>query len=186
MARRKAKSRRKKSKPLPGWLWMMFGLAIGLAIAFAVFRQRPALVIDRPVPQAASIVEDERDEPMVSNRPDPEPRKAEYDFYDLLPEYEIVIPDDELDVRPEAQADPANQGVYEIQAGAFSRVEDADRRRAELALLGLESRIQRVSIDDATIHRVRIGPISDLDELKRRREQLRRAGIDYRAVRIGG
>lgn len=164
---------------------MLFGLAIGLAVAYAVFRQRTVPELDRPVPQAASIVEDERDE-VAASRPDPEPRKSEYDFYDLLPEYEIVIPDDELDVRPAAATSAESSVVYEIQAGAFGRLEDADRRRAELALLGLESRIQRVTIDDATIHRVRIGPIKDVSEFKRRREQLRRAGIDFRAVRVGG
>ena len=30
---------------------------------------------------------------------------------------------------------------------------------------GIESHIQRVSIDDRTYHRVRIGPIDDLEEL---------------------
>lgn len=187
--RRRAGSRKRKSEPLPGWLWMLFGLGIGLAIAFAVFQQNPTDPSERiPQPQAASIVEDERNETSAAvQRPDPPPRESEYDFYDLLPEYEIVIPDNELDVRPDASTrDSVKPGVYELQAGAFARLEDADRRRAELALLGLESRIQRVSIDDRTIHRVRIGPVSDIALLNRRREQLRAAGIEFTAVRIGG
>jgi cell division protein FtsN len=71
-----------------------------------------------------------------------------------------------------------------LQAGSFAALADADRRRAELALLGLESRIQRVSIDDKTFHRVRIGPVSDLDELNLIRNQLRQAKIDVLRIRL--
>ena len=56
-----------------------------------------------------------------------------------------------------------------------ARLADADRRQASLALLGIESRIQRVTVDDDVYHRVRIGPISNLDSLNRMRKQLRDA-----------
>ena len=76
-------------------------------------------------------------------------------------------------------------GLYVLQAGSFSRYEDADRRRAELALQGIESSIQRVTIDDRTYHRVRIGPIDDLDELNMLRSRLRAARIDVLRIRLG-
>jgi len=72
-----------------------------------------------------------------------------------------------------------------LQAGSFAEVADADRRRAELALLGIESRIQHVSIDDKSYHRVRIGPMNDLDELNLVRAQLRQAEIDVLRIRLG-
>jgi len=52
-------------------------------------------------------------------------------------------------------------------------------------LLGIESRIQRVSIDDKTYHRVRIGPTRDLDNLNALRDRLRQAQIDVLRIRLG-
>jgi cell division protein FtsN len=76
-------------------------------------------------------------------------------------------------------------GIYVLQAGSFSEYKDADRRRAELALHGIESVIQRVSIDDRTYHRVRIGPISDLNQLNMLRSRLHQANIDVIRIRLG-
>jgi cell division protein FtsN len=104
----------------------------------------------------------------------------------VLPNYEVVIPEHELDVtadtEPRAIVKP---GLYVLQAGSFSRYEDADRRRAELALQGIESNIQRVTIDDRSYHRVRIGPTDDLEELNMLRSRLRAARIDALRIRLG-
>ena len=51
-------------------------------------------------------------------------------------------------------------------------------------MLGIESRIQRVTIDDDVFHRVRIGPISDLGQLNRIRRQLRDAQVDTLLMKI--
>jgi cell division protein FtsN len=72
-----------------------------------------------------------------------------------------------------------------LQAGSFTLHADADRRKAELAMHGIESSIQRVMIDDKTYHRVRIGPTDDLDELNLLRSRLRTAQIDVLRIRLG-
>jgi cell division protein FtsN len=76
-------------------------------------------------------------------------------------------------------------GTYVLQAGSFTEYADADRRRAQLALQGIESTIQRVTIDNKTYHRVRIGPIDDLDRLNVLRTRLRQADIDVLRIRMG-
>ncbi|MFQ6005095.1 MAG: SPOR domain-containing protein, partial [Woeseia sp.] len=86
------------------------------------------------------------------------------------------------DSGPKAVVEP---GVYVLQAGSFTRYEDADKRRAQLAMQGIESRIQRVTIDDKTYHRVRIGPIDDLNKLNVIRNRLRQAQIDVLRIRLG-
>jgi cell division protein FtsN len=86
------------------------------------------------------------------------------------------------DSEPQAVVKP---GVYVLQAGSFTEYKDADRRRANLAMQGIESKIQRVTIDDKTYHRVRIGPIDDLDELNVLRSRLRQAQIDVLRIRLG-
>ena len=117
---------------------------------------------------------------------DPEPREKRFTFYDMLPNFEVIIPEQEPNVAaddaPQAVIEP---GIYVLQAGSFSEYADADRRRAQLALQGIESKIQRVTIDDRTYHRVRIGPIDDLDELNLLRSRLRAAQIDVLRIRLG-
>ena len=182
MARRR--KRKSRDDDYPGWIWMMFGLSIGLAVAFAIYiNDRTPGVPVRPVAEQPTNVDDNKESADTELE---EPPEARFDFYNLLPKFEVVIPEQERDVRvetsPQAVVEP---GVYVLQAGSFSAFEDADRRRATLALLGIESKIQRVTIDDKTYHRVRIGPIDDLDQLNVLRNRLREAEIDVLRIRLG-
>ena len=108
-----------------------------------------------------------------------------FEFYTLLPEKEIAIPDTSLDAPatapaadPPAASRPAPEAVpeggrYLLQVGSFRSLEDADRLKARLAFLGLESSIQTVSIDGTeTWHRVRVGPYSGRAELDAARARL--------------
>jgi cell division protein FtsN len=72
-----------------------------------------------------------------------------------------------------------------LQAGSYKNFADADRIRAQLALQGIESKVQKVSVDNDTWHRIRIGPISNLDELNRLRDRLRKADVDVLVIRVG-
>jgi cell division protein FtsN len=187
MARKR--KRRASNEAYPGWVWMLFGLAVGLSVALALYLRdtvppvtpaqtaQPAPAVE-PAPVAAAIDRNgENGEDTPAQR---------FEFYNMLPSFEVVIPEQEVDAtpdrRPQAVVEP---GIYVLQAGSFSRYEDADRRRAQLALQGIESTIQRVAIDDRTYHRVRIGPIKDLDQLNVLRSRLRQANIDVLRIRLG-
>ena len=74
--------------------------------------------------------------------------------------------------RPRAQIE--RPGVYVLQAGSYRNEADADRVRAQLALQGVDAKVQRVAVDTDVWHRVRIGPISNLDELNRYASSCRR------------
>jgi cell division protein FtsN len=114
-----------------------------------------------------------------------EPAKS-YDFYDMLPKFEMVIPEKDKDVRPDTKSVPeTRRGTYVLQAGSYKNFADADRVRAKLALQGVESKVQKVSVDNDTWHRIRIGPISKLDELNRLRQILRKADVDVLVIRVG-
>ena len=76
-------------------------------------------------------------------------------------------------------------GVYVLQAGTYRKEADANRVRAQLALQGIEAKVQRVAVDADVWHRVRIGPISNLDELNKLRRQLQAADVDALVIRIG-
>ena len=49
---------------------------------------------------------------------------------------------------------------FMVQAGAFNRHADAERRSAELLLLGFKARIEPGQVGNSQIHRVRIGPFA--------------------------
>jgi len=178
----------KKQQDYPGWLWMLFGLAIGLSVAFAIYVKDN----DAIPPQAAAVPSsiDKNGESGIPASATPEPEVVEkekrFTFYDLLPAAEFLVPEKapsaaEEDVPPEAIVEP---GIYVLQAGSFSTNTDAERRRAVLGLQGIESHIQRVTVNDRDYHRVYIGPTRDLDELNLLRSQLRAAKIDVLRIRL--
>ena len=149
------------------------GLAVGLAVALLVhlYHRGQERSGDRPPPPKRSQVAD----PAVVGDSGPE-----YDFYDLLPEFEVVIPG-EIPPKPApGKASAAQPGqAYYVQAGSFSRFEDADRRKAALALLGIVSTIRVAEVHGRTTHRILIGPVGDPAELSRLQVQLSSNGIEY-------
>ena len=75
--------------------------------------------------------------------------------------------------------------MYVLQAGSYRNESDANRVRAQLALQGVDAKVQRVAVDADVWHRVRIGPISNLDELNKVRRQLQAAEVDALVIRVG-
>ena len=177
----------RRKKEYAGWVWMVLGLTIGLSVAFSIYlsgisRSPPAIsaVLEAPVRQD---LPDDKEEQEVAAEEAPPNR---FDFYSMLPNFEVIVPEQESDVRNDSESQNVLEpGNYVLQAGSFRRFQDADRRRAELALLGIESRVQRVSIDDKSYHRIRIGPLQDLDKLNIIRSRLRQANIDVLRIRVG-
>lgn len=177
---------KRRKQHYPGWMWMLFGLSIGLSVAFAVYLKDRGPTVEPPTPQPASLQSalDDNAE-LVVDQPEESPKERRFSFYDILPNFELVIPEKTPDIAadyaPQAVIEP---GVYILQAGSFSTNVDADRRRAELALQGIESHIQRVKVNDKNFHRVLIGPTDDLDELNLWRSRLRAAKIDIFRIRL--
>jgi cell division protein FtsN len=169
---------------------MLFGLAIGLSVALAIYvngqeaQREPAPVAQQP----ASLDEPVRDEKSAAEEAPAAASEAppsRFDFYDMLPSFEVIIPEAEKEVSTDtAERAVVEPGVYVLQVGSFTEYADADRRRAQLALQGIESVIERVVIEDKTYHRVRIGPIRDLERLNVLRSRLREANMDVLRIRL--
>jgi cell division protein FtsN len=137
----------------------------------------------------------------AADAPRPEPRRAapadteatagkpaeKYDFYEMLPNFEVVVPEKDKDVKRDlpAAARIERPGVYVLQAGSYRNESDAERVRKQLALQGVDAKVQRVAVDADVWHRVRIGPISSLDELNKVRRQLQAADVDALVIRVG-
>ena len=74
--------------------------------------------------------------------------------------------------------------IYVLQVGAFRTEPEADKLRAQLALLGVEAKIQKNVVDDKdTWFRVRVGPIKDEAELARLRARLDENKIKFMTLR---
>ena len=188
VARSNRNSRAKESAP--GWVWMLFGLGLGLIVAVGVYLRAPSgsraaapaevkTAAERPNARPTS-------RPPASTKDNPAPPENRFSFYDVLPQVEVVVGDDD-NARTSANAHrrPAETpGSYLLQAGSFSTVAEADRMQASLALLGFESHVQRVTLDDDVFNRVRIGPIVDIDAAKRAQRQLRAAGYDTLLMQV--
>jgi cell division protein FtsN len=164
------------------------GLALGLAVAAVVY-----IKDHRPDAQTSRASKAEKKKLRGGEPPDTEAAESgteepanSYDFYDRLPKFEVVVPEKEKDVRPDIKSVPeTRRGTYVLQAGSYKNFADADRVRAQLALQGVESKVQKVTVDNDTWHRIRIGPISKLDELNRLRQILRKADVDVLVIRVG-
>lgn len=164
----------KQKKPVPGWVWLFAGLAIGLFVGLLFWLK------DRPEQEGKKIVQQAPQEIRTRTKEvqEEEPVKPRFDFYTLLPELEVVIPEGDYEVEPDKEAPlpppkPVEKaGSYRLQAGSFKSRDEADRLRARLALLGVEADIQTVKVNQVTWHRVRIGPFNDLNELNTVRKRL--------------
>ncbi|HUH00087.1 MAG TPA: SPOR domain-containing protein [Gammaproteobacteria bacterium] len=184
MARDYKQRRKTRKQPTPGWVWLLTGLVIGLGVALFVHLQHtgrgaPA----EPVATRAAKPASQQAEEDAELESVPE---SGFDFYTMLPGLEVVVPEEDAGPRggsPAAMRPELAPGRYWIQAGSFRRFNDADRRKAELALLGLASSIQAVTLDGQTWHRVRIGPLADAAQAEATRRQVTESGIGALAVR---
>ena len=190
MARDYKNSKRRTggASSLSGIAGFVVGLALGLAVAVGVylFDRRPAARVAQEAPPVT------RDEAPAAGKsasaaaaPDAD---QQFDFYEMLPKFEVVIPEEDGTAQPAAGpgSGPVEKpGAYILQAGSFRNQADADRVRALIAMQGVESKIQKVTIDRDTWHRVRVGPITNLRQLEETRSKLRNARIDALVIRVG-
>jgi cell division protein FtsN len=177
--------RRSNASELSQGAGLLIGLALGLAVAAAIYLydRRPGAHVQAPAAPIAS-------EHPKAEKPTPQSRANEsgtqFDFYDVLPNFEVVIPEKDKDVRRNTAGTSIDKpGSYVLQVGSYRNFADADRVRAQLAMQGVESKVQKITVDNDTWHRVRIGPISNLKTLEETRRKVREAQMDALVIKVG-
>lgn len=193
----------------PAWVWLALGVLLGLGFATLMLLQGWAPTLRKsnspqPNPQATAP---KASEPAVaddSKKPQP---KKNYEFYSVLPEMEVVIPDTELSAKARAEQqrqqaaaqNPATAGTpppepavaatgarYVLQAGSYPDPKAAEELKAKLALSGFVARVQSVNVNGKTWHRVRVGPYGSASDVETAKAALSEAGVNAIALKDAG
>lgn len=167
--RPQSRRRQPAARQLPGWLWLFVGGILGAFITFLVYLWGLA-----PTPTASK-----QSKPALTKTETSEPKtpKPRFDFYKLLQESEVIVPATEapgtIDKPTATATADAETMEYILQVGSFSNQADADRLRAQLIILNLDARIEKVTIRNNEIwHRVMVGPFTDQARLDTARSTL--------------
>jgi cell division protein FtsN len=186
----KHRAQPRRSRQTPGWVWLLAGFALGaFTVGLLWLKMSPGGEGDW-VGAAPPAADEAQAGPGAQDRP--APPKPRFDFYTLLPSMEVVVPEEEI-VEPERATEPADSRPaaaepvnYLLQVGSFRKAGDADRVKAQLALLGFSSHIQRVEgAGGAVWHRVRTGPFAGAAELRAARQRLEDNGHRTLVIRAG-
>lgn len=149
-----------------GWRWYGAGLLTGVFLSFLLY------LGTLPPPGGATA------EPQSGPQAVAEPPKPRFDFYTLLPEQTIDVEVDPAVEVIEPRKKTAATERYLLQAGSFRQREDADRRRAELLLLGLEPKVEETNGDNGRWYRVYVGPYDSHSKMAKARSLTAHQNID--------
>lgn len=196
MAARKGRSKQAvRNGGLPAWMLVLAGLIIGAVLMFIVMRggympitRRANLPTANPqATPARGSAPGVADESVAHEHAKKKPR---YDFYSVLPEKEVVVPDAEISkqVKAESGTSQSSQGTaasngYLLQVGSFPNASDADAMKAKLALQGFVAHVQPVNINGQTWNRVRLGPYASAAALETDKDKLSNAGFHAIALK---
>ncbi|WP_250625940.1 SPOR domain-containing protein [Pinirhizobacter soli] len=124
MAARKTKGRgkqavRNSSGGMPGWGWAIIGILAG-AVLMAVVLKGSFLPLQRPngpAPNPQATAQRASDPGVAESAPEADkPKKPTYDFYSVLSEKEVRIPDAEISAQAQAEAKARQQAAAQQQA----------------------------------------------------------------------
>ena len=185
----------------PAWVWLGLGVLLGLTLSALMLIKEWVPMLHRknlPQPNPEATAPKEGDQAVADDvAKKPVSPKKTYDFYSVLPEMEVVIPDAELSAKakaeqqrqqqamaqsqnPSAPAIPASDsnGRYLLQAASTTDAKAADELKARLSLQGFSVKIYTININGKVYNRVRVGPFSTASDTEAARKTLADSGIN--------
>jgi len=182
----KSRATRKQKKALPGYVWLLSGLAIGLFVAFIVYLDKqPENTNDfgSAVQQELEKLKKQAKKDVTTKTKTSTKKEQKFNFYTILPELEVLIPESETRP-PVSTSETINKTTtnttkkqYVLQVGSFQNLDDAEKLKANLAFLGLEANIQHVTVNRQAWHRVRTGPYLEKQQLYKNQKLLKHNDI---------
>jgi len=181
-------------KSLPGYIWLLSGLAIGLFVAFIVYLDKQpeteksfGSAVQQELEKLKQQSKNKKPEKTKSLAATKKPEKKEpkFNFYTILPELEVLIPESETrppETKNNTVKNSSNTGKankqYVLQVGSFQNLNDAEKLKANLAFLGLEANVQHVTVNKQAWHRVRTGPYQNKQQLYKNQKLLKKNNIN--------
>ena len=165
--------RRGGGQSSPSWVWFFAGLMSGIflsALSWLVLQQPDVIALAQS--KIPAITADYSDQESAGPR---------FDFYTLLPEQRVDVELDPANTTQTRTVQSSDQ--FLLQAGSFKQPDDADRRRAQLILLGLDAHVEDTTGDNGRWHRVYIGPFESRSRLAKARGLTAQHGIDTLLLR---
>ncbi len=182
----------RKSTSIGLWRWM---LITAIIISFAVFlvylrstgsKQINPQQISQTTPNKSGAKNAATPKEEVKPEAKPGPKMPQFDFYTILPEKEVVVPEYEIKTRArEERVGQAKETHYVMQAGSFKTFKEADQLRAKLASMGIGSKVQKAKVGSVNWYRVKMGPYTQTDSVNSIRVRLRQNGIDVIITETG-
>ncbi len=165
------KSANRKKGPVksqaPAWVWLFTGVVLGAFIMFLVYLSGISPQTPSDIQLSANVT------PKDNNKAIPKP---EFGFYKLLKENQIDVNEATQEHYKGTAQDPME---YTLQVGSFKEPGDADRVRAELLLLNLNARAEKVTLRTGEIwHRVLVGPFTNPSKMQKARSTLVSANFE--------
>jgi cell division protein FtsN len=185
------------ARPIPVWLWFFALFAVGSFVGLLMYLDlyEKGRISEYSSPNISRLFSDKDDHTESSKKSSNTERKdtaareekTSFDFYSLLPKMEVLVPETEITSRiakEQLKPIPSDKGAYYLQAGAFKDLQAADRMKAGLALLGIESKIESVQLDSGVWHRVRIGPFDNTQQMNKVRSLMKSNSISSIMVKV--
>jgi cell division protein FtsN len=179
--RNKQSQKKKPQKAaLPKWL-IPLTLLLVAALVFGLYKLTRVPPAELPAKTEAPAQKKESKPKTVTK---PREVKEDYDFYNLLPESEVIAPKVEEYSTKKADA-TGKQYTYMLQAGSFRSAAEADRLRAKLLLEGLTVNTSKVTNQNGDVwHRVIVGPFSSRSKLNRAQDILANNNTDSMLIKV--
>jgi len=181
--------KKKTSGGIPAWFWLLGGILIGLGIALTLMLKGYLPELKQQIPSVDTKISGKSESALVeeSSSEAAKPKKPRYDFFTVLPEMEVVVPEQELSLKAKPASDMASGNTldsYILQVGSFRNTADAEQMKARLALLGSMATVQTVTVNGQTWHRVRIGPFKGARKADEMRRMLSDNNIDTLVMKV--
>jgi cell division protein FtsN len=164
------------------WRWMLITALIIVFVVFLVYLSTGS----KQMPQTSQMAQGRGGAeitatPKEEKKPEIKsgPKRPRFDFYTILPEKEVVVPEYEIKTRTrEERVGKAKETHYIMQAGSFKTFKEADQLRTKLASMGIESKVQKAKVGSVNWYRVKMGPYTQTESVNTIRARLRKNGID--------
>ena len=116
-------------------------------------------------------------------------QRPRFDFYTNLTQESIDEVQDQVEPAADVRKPPTATELpepYLLQAGSFRQHDDAERRRAQLLLLGLEPVIEEISSSNGIWFRVYLGPFESRELMIKARGLTTNQNIETLLLKRGG